>query len=156
MPKEVEGIGKLFDVQEIMDIFEVAEITVLRNFRSGKLKGRKFGKKIYFTEGSLKDFFEGKPSLGSREIISPKMSGFIYLTLGIVFAVLSVFVLLSSKFKTIHFLEAFAGLCFSSVFFLQYIRSLEINKIKPLTLTILQFVGSITFLGIMILGQFMH
>ncbi len=154
MPKEVEGIGKLYDVQEIMDIFDVAEITVLRNFRSGKLIGSKFGKKIYFTEGSLREFFEGKQSIVHREILSHQRGGFVYLTLGIVFSAFSVFVFLSSKFKAIHFLEAFSGLCLSSIFFLQYIRSLETTKIKPTILTILQIVGFIMFLGVMIYSQF--
>ena len=42
MPKKIEGVGKFYDVAEIMEIFDVSETTVLRNFRSGQLRGRKF------------------------------------------------------------------------------------------------------------------
>ena len=60
MPKNIPGIGSVFTVREIMKSLDVSESTVLRRYRDGSLKGQRFGKNIYFTDASLKDFLEGR------------------------------------------------------------------------------------------------
>ena len=58
--KEIEGIGKLYTAGDIAEMLEVHEMTVMRNYRTGKLNGRKFGKRVYFLEASLQEFLTGK------------------------------------------------------------------------------------------------
>ena len=60
MPKVLNGIGRVFTIQEIMELLDVSEVTVRRYYRAGKLKGQKFGKNFYITESALKEFLEGK------------------------------------------------------------------------------------------------
>jgi len=57
--KEIEGIGKLFTAEDLSKILDVSTFTVMRRYRTGELKGRKFGKNILFLETSLKEFLSG-------------------------------------------------------------------------------------------------
>ena len=47
----------LFDVMELSKKFSVNPVTVRGYMRSGKLKGRKIGRKWYLTEEALRDYF---------------------------------------------------------------------------------------------------
>jgi len=47
----------LFDVQELSKKFGVNPVTVRGYMRSGRLKGRKIGRKWYLTEEALRDYF---------------------------------------------------------------------------------------------------
>ena len=68
MPKNIPGIGSVFTVREIMKSLDVSESTVLRRYRDGSLKGQRFGKNIYFTDASLKDFLEGRTERADQVI----------------------------------------------------------------------------------------
>jgi len=46
-----------FDVTELSKKFSVNPVTVRGYMRSGKLKGRKIGRKWYLTEEALRDYF---------------------------------------------------------------------------------------------------
>ena len=64
----------LFDVMELSKKFNVNPVTVRDYMRSGRLKGRKIGRKWYLTEEALRDYFNlpgaekagetGKPAEG--------------------------------------------------------------------------------------------
>jgi len=47
----------LFDVTELSKKFAVNPVTVRGYMRSGRLKGRKIGRKWYLTEEALRDYF---------------------------------------------------------------------------------------------------
>lgn len=49
----------LFDVRELSKKFDLHPVTVRQLFRTGKLKGRKIGKRWYLTEEALREYFEG-------------------------------------------------------------------------------------------------
>ena len=55
----------LFDVQELAKKFNINRVTVRNYMRTGRLKGRKVGKKWYITEEALQDYFKlpGKEKL---------------------------------------------------------------------------------------------
>jgi excisionase family DNA binding protein len=67
MPKVINGIGRVFTIKEIMELLEVSDSTVRRYYRAGKLKGRKFGKTVFFTEASLKEFLDGEPAKAEKK-----------------------------------------------------------------------------------------
>ena len=46
-----------FDVMELSKKFSINPVTVRSYMRSGKLKGRKIGRKWYLTEEALRDYF---------------------------------------------------------------------------------------------------
>jgi len=52
------GDLNLFDVMELSKKFRVNPVTVRGYMRSGKLKGRKIGRKWYLTEEALRDYFK--------------------------------------------------------------------------------------------------
>jgi excisionase family DNA binding protein len=56
----IDDIGKLYTAKEIADLLEISEMTVMRNYRTGKLNGRKFGKKVLFLDSCLQEFLTGK------------------------------------------------------------------------------------------------
>ncbi|MCK4765599.1 MAG: helix-turn-helix domain-containing protein [Candidatus Aminicenantes bacterium] len=60
MPKVLNGIGRVFTIQEIAQALEVSELTIRKYYREGRLKGQKIGKTVFVTESVLKDFLEGK------------------------------------------------------------------------------------------------
>lgn len=60
----------LFDVRELSKKFGITPVTVRILFRTGKLQGRKIGKRWYLTEESLRDYFEREPR-ASREAGKP-------------------------------------------------------------------------------------
>ncbi|MFA5727223.1 MAG: helix-turn-helix domain-containing protein [Saccharofermentanaceae bacterium] len=63
MPKELPGIGLVYDGQEIAALFGVSIYTIMRDYRLGRLAGRKFGRQILFTGDSIKAFLEsGRPA----------------------------------------------------------------------------------------------
>jgi transcriptional regulator with GAF, ATPase, and Fis domain len=63
MPKDIKGIGLVFGAEELADEFGVSKYTVMRDYRLGKLMGRKFGRQILFTADAVKAFLEsGSPS----------------------------------------------------------------------------------------------
>jgi hypothetical protein len=49
----------LFDVRELSKKFDLHPVSVRTLFRTGKLKGRKIGKRWYLTEEALREYFEG-------------------------------------------------------------------------------------------------
>jgi excisionase family DNA binding protein len=49
----------LFGVEEIAKKFSLNPVTVRRLFKTGKLRGRKIGKRWYLTEEALREYFEG-------------------------------------------------------------------------------------------------
>lgn len=59
MPKELPGIGLVYDLSEISSLFSVHESTVMRYWRKGRLPGRKVGRGLYFTADAVKAFLEG-------------------------------------------------------------------------------------------------
>jgi len=59
----------LFDVQDISKKLKLNPVTVMRFFRTGRLKGRKMGKRWYLTEEALRDYFK-EP--GSSQKARPK------------------------------------------------------------------------------------
>ena len=60
MPKIINGIGRVFTIQEIMELLDVSEITIRRYYKNGKLKGQQVGNHFYITETALKEFLESK------------------------------------------------------------------------------------------------
>ena len=72
MPKVVNGIGRVFTIQEIMEILEVSEITIRRYHKDGKLKGRQVGKNFYITEAALKEFLEATPDDTKKKKVEKK------------------------------------------------------------------------------------
>jgi len=48
----------LFDVQEFSKKFGINPVTVRGYMRTGRLKGRKVGRKWYLTEEALRDYFK--------------------------------------------------------------------------------------------------
>lgn len=63
MTKEIKGIGLVYGAQELADLFGVSIYTVLRDYRLGRLQGRKFGRQILFTADAVKAFLEsGSPT----------------------------------------------------------------------------------------------
>ena len=63
MPKDIKGIGLVYRAEELADEFGVSVYTVQRDYRLGKLMGRKFGRQILFTADAVKSFLEsGSPS----------------------------------------------------------------------------------------------
>jgi len=72
--REIEGIGKLYTVDQIADLLDVNRASVLRRCRLGELKSQRFGKNIFILEGSLKEFLAGenkpeKKKKGRQELI---------------------------------------------------------------------------------------
>jgi len=59
MPKNVMGIGIVYDASELADVLGVAESTIIRYWKSGRLPGQKVGAFTYFTADALKNFLEG-------------------------------------------------------------------------------------------------
>lgn len=57
----------LFDVQEISERFSMHPITVRRYFRTGKLKGRKIGRRWFITEEALREYFKQGTEAGKRQ-----------------------------------------------------------------------------------------
>lgn len=64
----------LFDVMELSKKFAVNPVTVRGYMRSGRLKGRKIGRKWYLTEQALREYFnlpgeekEGGPGKGEKQ-----------------------------------------------------------------------------------------
>mgnify|MGYP001357042417 FL=1 len=53
----------LFDVRELSKKFGLHPVSVRQLFSTGKLKGRKIGKRWYLTEDALREYFDeaGKP-----------------------------------------------------------------------------------------------
>ena len=63
MPKELPGIGLIYELQEVAEMLAVSKYTVLRDYRRGQLPGRKFGRRILFTGAAIKGFLEsGSPA----------------------------------------------------------------------------------------------
>jgi predicted site-specific integrase-resolvase len=59
MPKKIPGIGVLYDKLEVCKILDISPATVQRHYRSGRLRGRRVGRKIYFLDQSIKEFLAG-------------------------------------------------------------------------------------------------
>ncbi len=59
MPKEVAGIGLMYEVSELAQVLGVAESTILRYWKIGRLPGQKVGAYTYFTADAVKRFLEG-------------------------------------------------------------------------------------------------
>ena len=66
MPKEIEGIV-IYNLEELRDILEVSVITLGKYIRSGKLKGRKIGRRWYVSRDNLKRFLEGNNGENSKQ-----------------------------------------------------------------------------------------
>lgn len=63
MPKELPGIGLVYELQEVAALLDVSIYTVQRDFRRGQLPGRKFGRRVLFTGAAIKGFLEsGRPA----------------------------------------------------------------------------------------------
>jgi excisionase family DNA binding protein len=63
MPKDLPGIGAIYDLDEVAERLAVSKYTVLRDYRNGRLAGRKFGRRILFTGDAIKSFLEsGAPT----------------------------------------------------------------------------------------------
>ena len=60
MPKVLNGIGRVFSIQEIADIFNVSVLTIRKYCREGKLNCQKIGKTMYVKESALDEFLEGR------------------------------------------------------------------------------------------------
>jgi len=60
MPKVLNGIGRVFSIQEIADIFTVSVLTIRKYCREGKLNCQKIGKTMYVKESALDEFLEGR------------------------------------------------------------------------------------------------
>jgi excisionase family DNA binding protein len=60
MPKVLNGIGRVFSIQEIADIFNVSVLTIRKYCREGKLNCQKIGKTMYVKESALNEFLDGK------------------------------------------------------------------------------------------------
>jgi predicted site-specific integrase-resolvase len=58
----------LFDVIELSKKFAINKTTARNYLRTGRLRGRKIGKKWYITEEALRDYFKepGKKSAKSK------------------------------------------------------------------------------------------
>jgi len=58
-----------FDVMELSKKFSINPVTVRSYMRSGKLKGRKIGRKWYLSEEALRDYFKlpGEGKAGKAE-----------------------------------------------------------------------------------------
>jgi len=65
MPVQLGNLN-LFAVDELANKFGLNKVSVRRLFRSGKIKGRKVGKRWYCTEEDLRNYFKepGKPVRG--------------------------------------------------------------------------------------------
>ena len=48
----------LYDVEELSSLLGVQETTIRAILREGRLKGRKFARKWYVTEESLREYFQ--------------------------------------------------------------------------------------------------
>jgi excisionase family DNA binding protein len=63
MPKELPGIGLVYELQEVAALLDVSVYTVQRDYRRGQLPGRKFGRRVLFTGAAIKGFLEsGRPA----------------------------------------------------------------------------------------------
>ena len=56
----VLGEVKLYSVSELSETLDINVQTVRKMFNTGKLKGRKMGRKWYVTEEALKQNFDGE------------------------------------------------------------------------------------------------
>ena len=56
MPRTIDGI-KLYEVHEIAKDLGISENTIRGYLKSGKLKGKKLGKKWFVPAQSLKEYF---------------------------------------------------------------------------------------------------
>ena len=56
----VLGEVKLYSVSELSETLDINVQTVRKMFNTGKLKGRKMGRKWYVTEEALKQYFDGE------------------------------------------------------------------------------------------------
>lgn len=59
MPKEVSGIGVVYDGAELAQVLNVAESSIIRYWKNGRLPGQKVGPYTYFTADAVKGFLEG-------------------------------------------------------------------------------------------------
>lgn len=68
MPKDLPGIGLVYEQQEVADLFGVSIYTVQRDYRLGRLPGRKFGRQVLYTADAIKGFLESgsAPRRGSK------------------------------------------------------------------------------------------
>lgn len=63
MPKEMPGIGLVYELQEVAAQLGASKYTVLRHYRRGNMPGRKVGRRILFTGDAIKAFLEsGSPT----------------------------------------------------------------------------------------------
>jgi excisionase family DNA binding protein len=63
MPKEMPGIGLVYELQEVAEQLGASKFTVLRHYRRGNMPGRKIGRRILFTGDAIKAFLEsGSPT----------------------------------------------------------------------------------------------
>lgn len=72
MPKNIEGVGVLYKLEELEEILEVSNSTLMRYCRDGVLKARKVGTKIYVTDTVLKDFLDGKSGYSETKERMPR------------------------------------------------------------------------------------
>ena len=61
MPKEIAGL-KVYDVQDLSEMTGMSDIKIREYLRSGRLRGRKFGREWYVTEKGLREYFDGPMS----------------------------------------------------------------------------------------------
>jgi len=57
MPKQI-GDLKLFDVEELSQLFGIRQATIRKYLRDGKLRGRKLARKWYIPENALQKYFD--------------------------------------------------------------------------------------------------
>lgn len=62
----------LFDVQELSKKFNLNPVTVRNYMRTGRLRGRKVGKKWYITEEALQDYFKLPGKEKTEKIVESK------------------------------------------------------------------------------------
>lgn len=67
MPKDVAGIGMVYDAAELAQVLGVAESTIQRYWKIGRLPGQKVGAYTYFTADAVKNFLEGS-NLNKRHL----------------------------------------------------------------------------------------
>jgi len=72
MPKTIKGIGNIYNIKEMAEQLGASEVTVMRHYRAGKLRGRKVGKNVLFTQGSLSEFLENKDGDRTKRKNKPK------------------------------------------------------------------------------------
>jgi excisionase family DNA binding protein len=56
--KELDKELRIYEVEELADILKIAEVTVRRYVREGKIKGFKQGNRVFVTEDNVKEYLK--------------------------------------------------------------------------------------------------